>query len=264
MSDWLFDLGNSRFKAAQWHGDAGIGEVLAWPHGADAVVAGDASHGPLPRGRPGWVGSGRGPAAAAQVMALLRERFEEVHVARTLAECAGVRVAYPQPQRLGVDRFLALLGARAAGGDVLVAGVGTALTIDLLDAGGRHHGGRIAASPALMRQALHQRAVQLPAGGGPYSEVADGTEAALGSRCLGPAVALVERSLQQAGRQLGHVPALLLHGGGAEALLPLLPQATLRAALVLEGLALWARMHGTDAGASSPSAPAPASPPTSR
>ena len=33
---------------------------------------------------------------------------------------------------------------------------------------------------------------------------------------------------------------LLLHGGGGEALLPLLPGATLRPALVLEGLAVWA------------------------
>ncbi|AKC87150.1 type III pantothenate kinase [Pseudoxanthomonas suwonensis] len=252
MSDWLFDLGNSRFKAASWHHGDGIGEVLAWPHGADALVAGDASQGPLPRGREAWVASVAAPALTTQVLALLRERFERVHVARTAAECAGVRVAYAQPERLGVDRFLALLGARAGGGDVLVAGVGTALTIDLLDADGVHHGGRIAASPTLMRQALHQRAVQLPAAGGRYGEFADDTEDALASGCDGAAVALVERSLQQAAQRLGRVPALLLHGGGADALLPLLPQATLRTALVLEGLALWARANGGDR-------PAPAS-----
>lgn len=249
MTDWLFDLGNSRFKAAPWHGGGGIGEVLAWPHGADALVAGDASDGPLPRGRRAWVASVAAPALTTQLLALLRERFDEVHVVRTLAECAGVRIAYPHPGRLGVDRFLALLGARAAGGDVLVAGVGTALTIDLLDADGRHHGGRIAASPALMRQALHQRAVQLPASGGHYDEFADDTEDALASGCDGAAVALVERSLQQALQRLGRTPALLLHGGGAAALQPLLPQATLRAALVLEGLALWAAMHVAQGGA---------------
>ncbi|UNK56370.1 type III pantothenate kinase [Pseudoxanthomonas daejeonensis] len=247
MSDWLFDLGNSRFKAASWRGDGGIGEVLAWPHGADALVAGDASHGPLPRGRRAWLASVAAPALTTQVLALLRERFEQVHVAHTLAECAGVRVAYAQPARLGVDRFLALLGAHAGGGDVLVAGVGTALTIDLLDVDGRHHGGRIAASPTVMRQALHQRAVQLPAAGGHYREFADDTDDALASGCDGAAVALVERSLQQAAGLLGRIPALLLHGGGAEPLLPLLPQATLRPALVLEGLAAWAReRHAAD------------------
>ena len=241
MSDWLFDLGNSRFKAAPWCAQGGIGDVLAWPHGADALAAGDATHGPLPRGRRAWIASVAAPALTTQVLMLLRERFDQVHVAETRTECAGVRVAYAQPQRLGVDRFLALLGARAAGGDAVVAGVGTALTIDLLDADGRHHGGRIAASPTLMRQALHQRAAQLPAGGGRYREFADDTEDALTSGCDGAAVALIERSLREGQTLLGRVPTLILHGGGAPALLPWLPQARSHPALVLEGLALWAR-----------------------
>ena len=243
MSDWLFDLGNSRFKAAPRLEAGAIGEVLAWPHGADALAGGDASHGALPRGRCAWVASVAAPALTAQMLALLRQRFEQVHVARTAAGCAGVRLAYPQADRLGVDRFLALLAAHrltAATGDVLVTGVGTALTLDLLDAGGLHHGGRIAPSPTLMRQALHQRAAQLPAAGGRYVEFADDTADALASGCDGAAVALVERSLRQATLRLGREPALLLHGGGGEALLPLLPAATLRPALVLEGLAVWA------------------------
>jgi len=244
MSDWLFDLGNSRFKAAPWQADGGIGQLLAWPHGADALVAGDASQGSLPRGRRAWVASVAAPALTLQLLSLLRERFDQVHVAESRAECAGVRVAYAQPQRLGVDRFLALLGARAMGGDVLVAGVGTALTIDLLGADGVHHGGRIAASPTLMRQALHQRAAQLPASGGSYREFADDTDDALASGCDGAAVALIERSLRQGQELLGRAPVLLLHGGGAPALQELLPQARAHPALVLEGLALWASVHG--------------------
>lgn len=246
MSDWLFDLGNSRFKAAPWQADGGIGTILAWPHGAEALVAGDDSQGPLPRGRRAWVASVAAPALTEQLLARLRERFDEVHVAHTRAECAGVRVAYARPERLGVDRFLALLGARALGGDALVAGVGTALTVDLLDAGGVHHGGRIAASPTLMRQALHARAAQLSAAGGRYAEFADDTDDALASGCMGAAVALIERSLREAAQRLGREPVLLLHGGGAPELLPWLPQARLRPALVLEGLALWARVAGAD------------------
>ena len=44
------------------------------------------------------------------------------------------------------------------------------------------HGGRIAASPTLMRQALYQRAAQLPAGGGRYREFADDPGDALAPR----------------------------------------------------------------------------------
>ncbi len=123
---------------------------------------------------------------------------------------------------------------------MLVVGVGTALTIDLLDANGQHHGGRISASPTTMREALHARAVQLPATGGDYSEFANDTADALASGCDGAAVALIERSAQQAQTLLGVAPSLLVHGGGAPALMPLLPGADYHPSLVLDGLARWA------------------------
>lgn len=239
MSDWLFDLGNSRFKFAPLQG-ARAGDVQAWAHGAEAMDA--AALAALPRGRAAYVASVAAPALTARVLETLQARFERVTVARSSAACAGVRIGYAEPARFGVDRFLALLGVRGEG-HVLVAGVGTALTIDLLDADGGHRGGRIAASPTTMREALHARAVQLPVDGGDYSEFARDTADALASGCDGAAVALVERSLAQAETLLGAPVTLLLHGGGAPALLPWLPQAQHRPPLVLDGLATWAREH---------------------
>ncbi|PPV07959.1 pantothenate kinase [Xanthomonas bromi] len=236
MSEWLFDLGNSRFKYAPLHGDR-AGEVQAWAHGAEAMDA--TALAALPFGRIAYVASVAAPALTQRMIACLQQRFAQVHIVRTAAECAGIRIAYAEPSRFGVDRYLALLGAR---GDapVLVAGVGTALTIDVLGADGLHHGGRIAASPTTMREALHARAVQLPASGGDYVELATDTDDALTSGCDGAAVALIERSLQHAQRRLGVPVRLLVHGGGAPPLLPLLPDARFRAALVLDGLATWA------------------------
>jgi len=236
MSQWLFDLGNSRFKFAPLREDGRVGDIQAWAHGTDALHEGGADA--LPRGDVAWVASVAAPALTTQVVEWLQRRFARVEIAHTLAECAGVRVAYAEPRRFGVDRFLALLGARGQGA-VLLAGVGTALTIDLLDAAGQHQGGRIAASPTTMREALHQRAAQLPALGGDYAEFANDTADALASGCDGAAVALIERSLQQAALRLGTV-RLLLHGGGAPPLLPLLPGAEHRPSLVLDGLATWA------------------------
>ncbi|MFC6840752.1 type III pantothenate kinase [Xanthomonas theicola] len=244
MSDWLFDLGNSRFKfAALERGRTGA--VQAWAHGGDAMDAAAAAA--LPRGQTAHVASVAAPASTAAVLDALRTRFAQVQVVRTEAACAGVRIAYAQPHRFGVDRFLALLAAHGGGGDVLVVGVGTALTLDLLDRDGLHHGGRIAPSPTTMRQALQQRAAQLPAEGGDYHEFAADTADALASGCDGAALALIERSLRHGAALLARRPRLLLHGGGAPALLHALPAAEQRPSLVLDGLALWAQAHAAAA-----------------
>ena len=244
MRQWVFDLGNSRMKCAPLRADGRLGEVRALGYGDDVAGALDDA---IPAAVTGEAASAvlasvASPARTAAAVDWLTRRFGCISIVRTQPTLAGVRIAYVDPARLGVDRFLALLGARALGGEALVVGVGTALTVDLLDADGRHHGGRIAASPTLMRQALHQRAAQLPETGGRYREFADDTDDALASGCDGAAVALVERSLEQAALRLGRRPALLLHGGGGEDLLPWLPQARWQPALVLEGLARWARV----------------------
>ena len=110
-----------------------------------------------------------------------------------------------------------------------------------------HRGGRIGPSPRIMREALHQAARHLPAQGGDYREFAVDTADALASVCEGAALGLVERSLREAARELGETPTLLLHGGGADALAVHWPGALQSPSLVLEGLALWARL-GTQQG----------------
>lgn len=239
---WLFDLGNTRLKCAPLHDDGRIGDMLAlsWRDSdiatvlSAAAIAGDVA----------YVSSVAGPDATVALLDALTQRFTRISIARTQKVFADVRIAYDDPAALGVDRFLALLGARARHRHAaLVVGVGTALTIDLLDAESMHRGGRIAPSPTLMRDALHQRAAQLPSSGGLYSEFAADTPAALASGCEGAALALIERSVLAAEALVGAAPALLLHGGGADALLPHLPGAQSVPALVLEGLAQWAAVE---------------------
>ena len=240
MSRWLFDLGNSRLKSAPLQGD-GVGVASRVAHDGASLPAGWGVQVPA-RFDEAIVASVASPALTVQLLDALAGRCGRISIARTSACHAGVRIAYAEPRRLGVDRFLALLAARAlAPRPWLVAGVGTALTIDLLDADGLHRGGRIAPSPTLMREALHARAAQLPASGGTYAEFADDTDAALASGCEGAALALIERSLAAAAALLGAPPALLLHGGGAQALRAHWPASELAPDLVLEGLARWAR-----------------------
>ena len=238
---WLFDLGNTRLKLAPLQADGRVGPVHAIAHDGHAFEPGWDARLPA-RCDAAWVASVGAPAVRGALLDALASRGARVQAAHAQPSFGGVRIAYADPSRLGVDRFLALLGAHArdAAQAWLVVGIGTALTIDLLDAG-EHLGGRIAPSPALMRAALHARAAVLPPTGGTYAEFAADTDDALASGCEGAALALVARSLEAAAVRLGRPPALLLHGGGAPALLSRLPVAVHAPALVLEGLAHYAR-----------------------
>ena len=242
MSRWLFDLGNSRLKCAPLHDDGNLGEVVALAH-ERTEFARELQRLLPERADSAYLASVASPTLTAAVTEVLTQRFRCISLARSSAQLAGVRIAYAEPARLGVDRFLALLAAHGrAAGPWLIAGVGTALTVDLLDRDGQHRGGRIGPSPRIMRGALHAAAAHLPPEGGDYREFASDTADALASGCEGAALGLIDRSLTQATRLLGEAPLLLLHGGGADMLAPHFPDALRAPALVLEGLALWSRV----------------------
>lgn len=237
---WLFDLGNTRLKCAPLTADGRVGKVIAIDHRNGALAA------TLDRHLPSdfdvaYLSSVVDQALRVEVLQALAARCRRISIARTQSRWGGFRIAYADPASLGVDRFLAMLATQAdSGGATLVCGIGTALTVDLVDAAGRHRGGRIAPSPTLMREALQERIVQLPASGGRYREFGADTLDALAAGCEGAALGLIGRSLAMAERELGAPPALYLHGGGASALLPQLPSARWLQQLVLDGLALWA------------------------
>lgn len=249
MTTWLFDLGNTRLKCAPLHDDGRIGPVHAIAHEAldsPAAIAASLASVLPERLDVAHVASVASEAQRVALLDALTARCGRIGLARTQAQFAGLRIAYARPQRLGVDRFLAMLGARAASTDaVLVCGVGTALTLDLVDAEGVHRGGRIAPSPTLMRESLHARAAHLPLEGGHYREFADDTDDALASGCEGAALALITDTRAAAQRMLGATPRLLVHGGGAAPLLAHLTDAEAARSPVLDGLAVWAAVERT-------------------
>lgn len=68
------------------------------------------------------------------------------------------RHCYAQPQRLGVDRWLAMLAAiERTRNACVVVDAGTALTIDVVDSNGRHQGGYIVPGLAMAQAALFQQ-----------------------------------------------------------------------------------------------------------
>ncbi len=75
---------------------------------------------------------------------------------------ARLTLAYDDPQTLGSDRYLAMLGARDLSDDPLcVIGCGTALTVDVVDGQGKHLGGSILPGIRLAENALLQNTHRL-------------------------------------------------------------------------------------------------------
>lgn len=86
-----------------------------------------------------------------------------LRVAQVVAEWSGVRFAYQDVTRLGVDRALAMVAAyRRCPQGVMVIDAGSAITADLVDGGGRHLGGYIMPGLPLLAKALATGTAQLP------------------------------------------------------------------------------------------------------
>ncbi len=139
-----------------------------------------------------------------------------------------------------------MAGARALGRDVLVVDAGTAVTIDLLDAEGRHHGGCILPGLRLMSGSLLQGTggIRRRAGVGAATRrrraaiFARATREAVDAGALLAVVGAVERAVEEAAGRLGQRPRVLLTGGDAAAIaIRLRSRHEIRPALVLEGLA---------------------------
>ncbi|HJT97235.1 MAG TPA: type III pantothenate kinase [Rhodanobacteraceae bacterium] len=238
----LVDLGNTRLKwaLADSRGIESRGALA--PYGADIARALEREWMSVPAIERMLVASVAPLALDVDLETFARQRFGiAAEFLRSPAAALGIRSAYAEPARFGIDRFLGLaaLHAAEARAQVLV-GVGTAMTLDALDADGTHLGGWILPSPALMQDAVLARTARVGVAEGTLVDFADNTADALTSGSLHAASGAVERFCANAARRFRAWPAVVVTGGGATALAPLLPGAEHRDDLVLEGLALWA------------------------
>jgi len=161
-------------------------------------------------------------------------------IVRTQAEQLGVKNLYRQPQQLGADRWVALIGARGltASAACVVDG-GTAVTVDALSADGEFLGGAVFPGLRLLRNSLVQGTAAIPATEGDAGDcLARSTADGVAAGTLFGLVGAVDRLIEECRRTLGESMMVFLTGGDAPAL-----AARLRAAhtpvpdLVLKGLA---------------------------
>ena len=228
MTLLLVDIGNSRVKWARCeHGVLGEQQAAAYADWtADDWRAALFQGTPIERVLAASVAGGASVAALdAAARAATGRGIERV---TTQPAAAGVVNGYADPALLGVDRWLAAIGAyRHVQGACVVADIGTAATVDVVAADGRHCGGYIVPGPRLMVASLLHGTSDLasfratsPPGAG--SAFADNTRDAIERGCRVALAAWVERCVRDAERRVGVTPRLLLTGGALPEVLPYL------------------------------------------
>ena len=247
------DQGNTR---AKWrlladHGDGattvldrGVFESGAWWAAASLPPAWTA-HAP---GRIRAANVAGASVAEAVVARMHREFGVDVEFARVTAECGGVRCAYQEVSRLGVDRWLAVLAAfRRAPTPALVADCGSAVTLDLLGANGAHLGGYIVPGLGLMRRALYSDtdAVKVaqppepPASLAPARDTAGAVNRGLPLMVVGAMERAYDALAHQCALEGQPAPRLLICGGDGSLVAPWCDRPhEVAEDLVMEGLAL--------------------------
>ena len=169
----------------------------------------------------------------------------EVHFARTERDACGVTNSYRQPRHMGVDRWVAMIGAWSELENAcLIVDAGTAVTIDAIDADGQHLGGQILPGVMLMAEALNANTSDIPpvrprsgATASGMGMFASSTSRAIEQGSINAVVGAVERAAWALDEK-GIDAEIVLTGGDASRILKSLDEEALhRPHLVLSGLA---------------------------
>ena len=255
MSFLAVDVGNTRLKWALYHAAQPGAELLAqgavFLETVDQLSDTDWKPLPRPSSMLGCVVAGEG--VKRRVSEQIEDLWDlEPRWVVSAAQAAGVRNGYDHPNRLGVDRWVALIAARqrvlASGTPraALVVMVGTAVTVDALDADGLFIGGLILPGFGLMLRALEMGTAGLKAPTGEVVDFPTHTSDALMSGGAHAIAGAIERTHRRLLARAGHAPLLLMTGGAAVKLAPItdLPFETVDT-LLFEGLLTLQSQRGT-------------------
>jgi len=139
---------------------------------------------------------------------------------------AGLINGYDHPTRLGADRWVAMIGARhrmlsqGAPKPMVVVMVGTAVTVEAVDAQGKFLGGFILPGHGIMLKALESGTAGLHVPTGEVREFPTNTSDALTSGGTYAIAGAVERMVQHVRSHCGAQPACYMTGGAGWKMAP--------------------------------------------
>ena len=243
MSILVIDLGNTTLRWAMASGEVLLEQGIFRHHGELTAEHLQASWSSLTKPQRILISC----VSAAPLLATVRHWCEQCwqlvpEQVTSSVSLLGLQNAYSQPERLGSDRWLAMLAAwDDCQSACIVVDCGSAMTIDLVSGNGQHQGGYILPGLTLMNKALHIGTANLPTVNCRYNSISPGqdTEMCICHASLLSQLAIIEK-LNREHKQVHWY----LTGGDADCLLPLLEfDASLRPELVLEGLAILANQE---------------------
>jgi type III pantothenate kinase len=223
MSLLALDIGNTRLKWALY--DSPCSDAMLLDHGAEFLENIDK----LADGPWACIQAPTQVLGCAVASDVIRRRVEEQMevwdvapqwVVASEAE-AGLRNGYDHPARLGADRWVAMIGAyqhMLAQGQpqpLVVVMVGTAVTVEAVDASGKFLGGLILPGHGIMLRALESGTAGLHVPTGEVTPFPTNTSDALTSGGTYAIAGAVERMVQHVRAQCGTPPICIMTGGAA-------------------------------------------------
>jgi type III pantothenate kinase len=230
MAFLAIDIGNTRLKWALYEaprpGAALLAQGAEFLDHIDRLAEGPWADLPEPSSMLGCVVAGDAVRRRAEEQ--LHERFDCAPrwVVSTGAE-AGIVNGYDHPTRLGADRWVAMIGARhrmlqqhSAPRPMVVVMIGTAVTVEAVDADGKFLGGLILPGHGIMLRALESGTAGLHVPTGEVREFPTNTSDALTSGGTYAIAGAVERMVQHLRQHSGVEPACYMTGGAGWKMAP--------------------------------------------
>jgi len=228
MSFLAIDVGNTRLKWALYEAPRPGAALLA--HGAefleniDKLADGPWAELPAPASMLGCIVAGDAVRGRVQEQMELWDVAPQWVVA-SAAE-AGLVNGYDHPTRLGADRWVAMIGARhrmlarGPARPMVVVMVGTAVTVEAVDTGGKFLGGFILPGHGIMLRALESGTAGLHVPTGEVCEFPTNTSDALTSGGTYAIAGACERMVQHVRAHCGAEPLCVMTGGAGWKMAP--------------------------------------------
>lgn len=228
MTLLVLDIGNTRLKWARYASAAPGAQMLAqgaeFLENIDKLSEGAWHDLPAPHQVLGCV------VAGDTIRRRVQEQMEHWDVVPQWVVAseseAGLRNGYDHPARLGADRWVAMVGAyhrmlaRGAPRPMVVVMVGTAVTVEAVDASGKFLGGLILPGHGIMLRALESGTAGLHVPTGEVRQFPTNTSDALTSGGTYAIAGAVERMVQHVLAHCGAEPYCVMTGGAGWKMAP--------------------------------------------